>query len=225
MLYFSVTMISQTEFKCTQTHTLVKREKIKWWRKISTRSYFYWLPVHPILFLCECCAAYSIWDAIISFSLSFFPHVFHPSQSTHLHTLFFFLSQSEETANMMYFCDWQGKSHDEKSYGGWLRAAKPKPARFDFPCDVESMRIIKFIIKRSQKPLVLMAMKFSSLSLNTFSRVSTIMSVSWSLPFSVCLLFFCCIIRIYVFMFTFFHKKKRKNFVSFVPKSFRPPGW
>lgn len=89
------------------------------------------------------------------------------------------LTQSEETANLLYSCDWQGKTSDEKNYGGGRDHAvvvkpKPKPARFDFPCDVEAMRIIKFIIKRAQKPLILMAMKFSSLSLNTFSRVSSI---------------------------------------------------
>lgn len=111
---------------------------------------------------------------LVSWAVLYFdcPHFLFNFFSTHKHT------QSEETANLLYSCDWQGKTSDEKNYGGRDHAVvmkpKSKPARFDFPCDVEAMRIIKFIIKRSQKPLILMALKFSSLSLNTFSRVSSI---------------------------------------------------
>ncbi|XP_055313212.1 odorant receptor 13a [Sitodiplosis mosellana] len=76
---------------------------------------------------------------------------------------------SVQTADSLYSCDWQGKSSDENSdrYGKQYA----KPTRFDFPCGVEVMKSIKFTIKRAQKPLTLMAMKFSALALHTFTRI------------------------------------------------------
>lgn len=124
------------------------------------------------IYVCVCvweCMPFGVLSRVLFSLSSFFSRTL----------LFNTTTQSEETANLLYSCDWQGRSNDEKNYGGRDHAmvVKPKPARFDFPCDVEAMRIIKFIIKRSQKPLILMAMKFSSLSLNTFSRVSSIIYI------------------------------------------------
>lgn len=103
---------------------------------------------------------------------------------------FLFSKQSVETADTLYSCDWQGKSNDENYKRGHAR----KPARFDFPCDVDVMKIIKFIIKRAQKPLILTAMKFSALALNTFTRVCSIIC-------SICWLFALCFIVHLVFFF------------------------
>lgn len=83
--------------------------------------------------------------------------------------IFFWAAQSVQTADALYSCDWQGKSNDVN-----YSRQRMRPARFDFPCDVEVMKSIKFTIKRAQKPLILMAMKFSALALNTFTRVSSI---------------------------------------------------
>lgn len=44
----------------------------------------------------------------------------------------------------------------------------------DCPCGVDFLRTLRFSICRSQKPLMLKAMKFSALALPTFSRVSLI---------------------------------------------------
>lgn len=76
-------------------------------------------------------------------------------------------TQSVHTADSLYSCDWQGKSNDEN-----YDRQRVKATRFDFPCDVDVMKSIKFTIKRAQKPLILMAMKFSALALSTFTRVS-----------------------------------------------------
>lgn len=121
----------------------------------------------------DAATAVCVWETIcVSFSVirkwqhrmkknprvCFFCIIFHP----HI-----FPGQSVYTADELYSCDWQGKSSDEK-YG----RQHAKPTRFDFPCDVDVMKSIKFTIKRAQKPLVLMAMKFSALALHTFTRVS-----------------------------------------------------
>lgn len=79
--------------------------------------------------------------------------------------------QSLHTSDELYACNWQGMPSDKISLE-LLQMFDETLPYFDIPCGVEFMKSIKFAISRSQKPLILMAMKFSALALPTFSRVS-----------------------------------------------------
>lgn len=85
--------------------------------------------------------------------------------------IFRLIYQSLNISDELYSCNWQGKPIDKVSLELSQMFDETLP-RYDFPSDVNFMKNIKFAISRSQKPLVLMAMKFSALALPTFSRVS-----------------------------------------------------
>lgn len=78
-------------------------------------------------------------------------------------------SQSLYTAISLYSCNWQGKSVDKNCIDNRCPA---NHVLIDCPCDVRFVKNLTFAIKRSHKPLVLRAMKFSALALSSFTRVS-----------------------------------------------------
>lgn len=87
----------------------------------------------------------------------------------HMRLSGFLNPQSLYTAISLYSCNWQGKSVDKDRIDSRCPA---NHVLIDCPCDVRFVKNLTFAIKRSHKPLVLRAMKFSALALSSFTRVS-----------------------------------------------------
>lgn len=78
-------------------------------------------------------------------------------------------SQSSNTADIFYSCNWQGAP--TSIYETYIEPTTERHL-VDCPSDKLFMKNLQFAIMRSQKPLILRAMKFSTLALNAFTRVS-----------------------------------------------------
>lgn len=124
-------------------------------------------------------------------------------------------SQSTTTAISLYSCNWQGKSIDKSS--GDI-GPQMKQMLIDCPSDVRFVRNLTFAIKRSQKPLMLRAMKFSALALSTFTRVSQTKS-------NKCITLFC---RSNVYIKIIFYSLldiKHINFILYITANFGGTQW